>query len=274
MEMKLQEVIEGFTAYAVQLLGERLKGIIIVGSAARPWEFTPLSDVNIIVFATELSSREKLELSSLYSSRVFPIFLRVEEYNDLLGKGHLLAHAVFKDSRIIVADDELVKLVSKRPPITNYTLECLFRRSLACASSAVRCLYLGLRDSTTYAFRALKNAAIYSKLRHDGQLVFTESNVSEYLEAVKAPVADVFNRLATHRVEARPLDLALLDEAIVSVALLLDIQALRWGEVLKKLVEAGSVMLSDVQLLCEEGMMKWIVDYLNAEGELGRIIVP
>jgi len=266
-ETRIDSLVAEFTARAARLLGGRLKGVLITGSAARAQEFTPLSDVNIVVFASSLSPLEKLELTVMYSSRVFPVFLTVEDYVKLSEEGHLVAHSVYHDSKIVVADEEVARAVSIQPPITGRTFECLYKRSLACLSTAVRCFYLGLADSTAYLYRAVKNAAMHMLLGQEGRLVFSESELADLLRARAGEAAKVLEVLREYRVNVRQIDMEILEAAIRVVASLLRVSIPPWREVVGVLRERGVTHISDVSLSLDCGTAAWILLGLDERGE-------
>ena len=264
----MRELLEAFTAYAVRLLGSRLKGVVIFGSAARPQDFTPVSDINVAVFVEgEVSAFEKVALSTAFGSQFFPLVLRVEDLEELLGEGHMLAHAIVKDSRIIVCDDDVKYALATDPPVTRLTLDCLYKRSLACLSAAVRSYYQGLEgDSVAYAYRALKTAVAYRKAVEEEGLVFSDQEALSYLDTEFKELGSIMRMLISSRRMGRWAFEEDFDRVVEAVASLLGLSPTTWSSVVKEIFEMGAVVLEDVKVRDEDGVMRWEVWFTDRGG--------
>ncbi|RLE86643.1 MAG: hypothetical protein DRJ67_06740 [Thermoprotei archaeon] len=260
-----RELVEEFAAYAAGLLGRRLRGIIVYGSAARPQDFSPLSDVNVAVIGEGVGRRERLSLAVALGSRLFPIVMSLEELRRLMRTGHMLAHALARDSWIVMCDEEVERELAAEPPVNEETLQCLWRRSIACLSAAVRCYYQGLPESTTYAYRAVKSAAMYEGVRRGEGLKFSDAEVLELLADKPSP-RRVLRGLVEARREGRGTSMSELDEAVAAVADLLRVAPAPWSEAAEEARKAGIRVLEGVRLNCAEGRMMWEVWGVDESG--------
>ncbi len=263
---------------AVEVLGDRLAGILMFGSAARPSDFTTKSDVNIVIVVKDRPKGFRLvELLYDIDTRLFVSILTLKDLESLVEAGHPLAHHLCGDSTLLYYGcEELVELLSSKPPITEDTLKYLEGAALANLAVAAQNYLYGLYgESASFSYKAVKTA-LRLRAAVRGLLPFSDEEVLSFAEQEGLDeAARALDELSkARRGYVGPGEaLKLLDLAAEGVSKAMNIKLASWSRVLEELCKAGMLSVERVSVSRAENEGVWVVRAVDTGGLLHEVKV-
>lgn len=269
--------MESIQSALLSMLGDRLAGVVLFGSAARREDFTPLSDINVAVITNgKVPPEERVAIAEALGTDFSVVVLSVEELKQLASDGEFLAHEILRGGRILYADTSLYEALNFSPPVTSRTREFLERHALACVGLSLENYFAGrFHYALNYAYRGLRSAARCVSAR-DGELCFSDSEVAEALRRRGfEEAAEVYGRLRRGRfLGVGKGDLyQLLLSAYKQVFRVLGLGEPDFEGLVSR-VEKTFVYVSEVKLTAERGRVKAEVAGVGAGGREERLEEP
>ncbi len=258
-----------------RILGKKVTGVIVFGSAARLEDFSPISDINLAIFTEkELTYREKLEVGQELGRRVLPLFLTKEDFKEFLERGDFLAHLLCNDSKVLICEDkELSNLVSSTPPLTEATKSYLLKHCIVSLAIAAENYLIGMyRDSLSYTYRSLRSAARFIVSNDRGYIPMNDSEVTKHLE--EYGLSSLYNRLRDARFRGMRHEeiFNLIEETGESVAKLLGLKYTSLLTLLTKAREKRIILVERVYISIDKGKLSWRLNGLDPSGRILTII--
>ncbi len=272
-QLQLEVIIASPLVVLREVLGEKLAGLLVFGSYARPGDAAPGSDLNLAVITREpLSVREKAGVYSSLVGPVSPLIVAVGQLEGLWRAGDFIAHLLYGDSVALYASEEVRKLLAEPPPLTARTKNYLRRHSLAALGIAFTEHLAGRWvDSENYSYRAYRSAVRYLEASERGRIPFSDREVISAL-VERGVGAATYRRLRSLRrlgggaVESRDA----LERSFEGVKKLLGLRGVSAGEALSK---AEGLRVGDVKVYEEGGMVKVEILYVDERGGLKRLVL-